>query len=181
MEIIFSSVPDGIQRQTLSKSRKTRRGRRNKDFTTPTSFGTVVPSDAAFIDMILEQRDTIASNVDSGKLMEVSSIRRSQECNQLLSITFRHEVTYRGEPIFVFETCCCCDGKKIWGQSSSCVLTTGDLLKIKISHKCRNAAGTLEFQNTRETIVILLERLLRDSANAREKEMIETARQTNFH
>lgn len=139
--------------------------------------GNVIPSDIAFADMILEPRE-INSISDCttwyASLFDVNSIRWSQACDNLLSITFTHEISYRGEPIFLIETTNSCDGIDIWGQSSSCALS-GDQLELKISNKCRKDVSSV--RNERETKVFSLVKLVNDSAKARQNEMMNEVTQ----
>jgi hypothetical protein len=129
------------------------------------TVGNVIPSDIAFVDILLEQREIISiSDCTTTSLFDVSSIRRSQECDNLLSITFTHET------VFFIETTSSCDGTEIWGQSSSCVLSN-DQLKVKISNKCKKDVGSV--RNARETKVFSLVKLVNDSAKARENEMMK--------
>ena len=91
---------------------------------------TIVPSDMAFSDLFLEEQ---VFDVHSWlPLFDVISTRSSLQPDNVLTITYRHEVVYRGETILVIETTTMCDGFEIWGQSSSCTITGDGQLKVKI-------------------------------------------------
>jgi hypothetical protein len=135
------------------------------------SIGNIIPSDIAFVDVALEKQGFASSTCSS--LFDVKNIRLSQTSGHELSITHTHELLYRGEPIFSFETTTNCDGTMILGQSSSCVLVNGKL-KIKISTKAKSArcvAGASE--NFRETKVYSLVELVKLSSKARQNEMMQ--------
>jgi hypothetical protein len=127
---------------------------------------TVIPSDQAFIDVMLEKRQFDDPSCFS--FFDVEGFRNSSTTNSVLAITFTHEIFYRGEAIFSTETTTQCNGSEIWGQSSSCVLGNGQL-KIKIRNKGKPAGG--DGRNSRETEIYTLEELLKLSAKARQEEL----------
>ena len=127
--------------------------------------GTIIASDNAFVDIALENRDV--SSPSLAHLFEIKSIRRSNHVDGRLRITYNHQITYRGEPIYVLETKTECDGTEIWGQSSSCVLSNGQL-KIKITNKAKNARHTSVGPNSRENMAYQLAELAELASKARE-------------
>ena len=134
------------------------------------NIGTVLPSDAAFEAVVLQSND-LASNSRSD-LFGIKNSRRSQSSDEGLQITYTHHVTYRGDPIYVIKTTTTCNGKKIWGQSSCCVICNGDL-KVKISNKAKDAKFNNLGTNSREGMTFSLLELLVLSAKFRESEMEE--------
>jgi hypothetical protein len=91
--------------QLLRKSRnKNNRRKLGSTEAEAVTVGNVIPSNIAFVDILLEQREIISiSDCTTTSLFDVSSIQRSQACDNLLSITFTHEISYRGEPVFSSE------------------------------------------------------------------------------
>jgi hypothetical protein len=127
---------------------------------------TVIPSDQAFIDVMLEGRKF--DDPSKSLLFDVEGFRNSSTNNNVLAITFTHEIFYCGEAIFSIKTTTQCNGSEIWGQSSSCVLGNGQV-KIKIRNKGKPADG--DGRNSRETEIYTLEELVKLSAKARQEEL----------
>jgi hypothetical protein len=141
--------------------------RRSQEHDRKTSIGNVIPSDHAFVDIILDKRELTSS---CSSLFAIRSIRQSHLSGNVLCITFTHELSYRGELIFSVETTTNCDGTEIRGQSSICVLVNGQL-KVKISTKAKSAVSAGAGRNSRETKVYSLVELVKLASEARQNEM----------
>jgi hypothetical protein len=155
----------------LSEHRNERRRRawgsgRKTATTNSASVGTVVPSDQAFIDAILEQCDS--DQLSHPSFFDLKSTRRTQEENGELRIMHEHTLMYNDQIIFEVSTSSCCNGIEMHGQISCCSLRNG-CLRVKLSEKSCNATSN---NNTWESFVFPLEELVRRSGQARQDEML---------
>ena len=170
----ISRDEDGREPPALPRRRRQRRKRvksANKKETVDKGIGEVLPSDMAFVDVVLEKRDLNSSFYLD--LFDVKSNRRARSTDDgNLLITYTHRVTYRDEAIYEIETTTFCNGRVMWGQTSSCGLSNGQL-KIKIRTKAKNSRFSDIGMNARENMVFSLEELAKLASKARENEMRE--------
>jgi hypothetical protein len=127
------------------------------------SFGNIVPSDQAFVDVILEEERSRNLSED----IRVESTRTTSGIHQVTTV-YEHKVLYKGEDMFTLETKSHYDRIGTWGQSSTCVLRNGNI-KIKINNKGKMALGG--GWNARETRYYSVQELVHQSAEARKMSM----------
>ena len=130
--------------------------------------GEIFPSDQAYVDMILEHGSS-SSWVDFLTIESLSD-RKSISDREFCHIC-THTIKYNGEPVWKLETRSSCDGKGTWGQSSSCALNKSKgVFRVKFVHKGRQNLG--QGWNSRETREYNLVDMIRESGEARAKEML---------
>jgi len=134
--------------------------------------GDIVPSDQAYVDMILEKGSSLRPGSALADFVTMDSKTEKVPMDSVQSLSFlnSHTVAYRGEPIWKLETKSTCDMRGTAGQSSSCVLNKHRArLRVKITHKGRMNLG--EGWNTREIREYKLEDMVKQSGEAREREL----------
>jgi hypothetical protein len=135
--------------------------------------GKIFPSDQAFSDMILDEGQALPTGSVWADFIAVESLTDKVSNDSLNSFcyVYTHNMRYNGEIIWTLETRSNCDSKGIWGQSSSCTISRREeLLRVKIVHKGRRNLG--EGWNTREKREFKLADLIRQSGEARQKELM---------
>jgi hypothetical protein len=135
--------------------------------------GKIVPSDQAFSDMILEDGRTLPEGSVWADFIAVESLtdKVSDESHSSFSYVYTHTMRYNGETIWILETRSNCDKRGTWGQSSTCTLSHRDgLIRVNINYKGRRSLG--QGWNTREKRELKLADLIRQSGEARQKELM---------
>ena len=147
------------------------------------SIGQTLSSDQAYVDVMLEQRSSRRLRKESN--FDIVSDRRTLEVEGRLGITNIHQLRYKGETIFQITTRAECDGMKLWGNTSTCVLTHEGYLRVKVSEKRRRrninedvaSKSTSSSSSTdmpymsRTSYDFLLEDLVRKSATERQQQL----------
>ena len=136
--------------------------------------GKIVPSDQAFIDMVLEKGESLPEGSQWIDFVTIESLtdKASDDANHSFAFIFTHTLRYNGEAIWTLETRSNCDGKGTWGQSSTCTLhrIRDGVLRVKIVHKGRTDLG--DGWNTRENREYSLPDIIRQSGEARQAELM---------
>ena len=150
------------------------------------SIGQTLSSDQAYVDVMLEQRSSRRLRKESN--FDIVSDRRTLEVEGRLGITNIHQLRYKGETIFQITTRAECDGMKLWGNTSTCVLTHEGYLRVKVSEKRRRRTNINSIENvaskstssssstvmpymSRTSYDFLLEDLVRKSASGRQQQL----------
>jgi hypothetical protein len=135
--------------------------------------GEIVPSDQAFSDMILEDGQALPEGSVWADFIAVESLtdKVSNDALASFSYIFTHTMRYNGEVIWVLKTTSNCDKQGTWGQSSTCTIRRREgNMRVNITHKGRRNLG--EGWNTREKREFKLVDLIRQSGEARQKELM---------
>lgn len=131
--------------------------------------GRVIPSDHAFVDVVLDGR--LPSQGQWGQCITVETSRDVDGiCMESMAhvAVHRHVVLYHGEAVWTFETTSAYNETGTWGQSSTCILTNGKL-RVNLHHKGRKATG--EGHHSLEKRVYCLKKILKQSGKLRQQEV----------
>jgi hypothetical protein len=133
--------------------------------------GEIIPSDQAYVDMILDHGSSLPRGSSWVDFLTLESLADKVTVgDKQFCYVSTHTINYNGEPVWRLETRSSCDGKGTWGQSSSCTFNKGkEVLRVKIIHKGRKNLG--QGWNSRETREYSLVDMIRESGEARQKEM----------
>jgi hypothetical protein len=133
--------------------------------------GEIIPSDQAYVDMVLDHGDTLPPGSFWADFVTLESLsNKTSNQDKSLSYVNINTIMYNGEPIWRLETQHSCNGKGTWGQSSSCTLMrVKGALRVKVIHKGRTNLG--RGWNSRETREYNLTNMIKDSGEAREREV----------
>ena len=158
--------------QATPESRLPYHYRKNEDNTH--LDGKIVPSDQAFSDMILDEGQALPKGSAWADFILVESLTdkvSNDSLNTSFSYVYTHTMRYNGEVIWIMETRSNCDKRGTSGESSSCSMSHREgLLRVNITHKGRQNLG--QGWNTREKRELKLEDLIRQSGEARQKELM---------
>jgi hypothetical protein len=129
--------------------------------------GETVPSDNAYVDMILEERYDALDYVT----LVSETIKTTERGGQVFAHTTFHTVQYNGESIWKLETRRCFDVSGTWGQTSNCTVQKDQgILRVKLVHKGRKNMG--QGWNSRETREYDLLDMIKESGEARKEDVL---------
>jgi hypothetical protein len=171
---LFTEEPRQLKRQDSLEPVHITKGRnpyRWKKAQCQQVHGDVIPSDQAYVDMTLDKGDSLPPGSCWVDFLTLESLA-DKICNEDKSFCYvsTHTVKYNDEAIWRVETRSNCNGKGTWGQSSSCVMNKSKgTLRFKLTHKGRKNLG--QGWNSRETREYDLTDMIRESGEAREREM----------
>lgn len=133
--------------------------------------GEIIASDQAYVDMVLDHGDTLPPGSFWADFVTLESLRnKTSNQDKVLSYVNINTIMYNGEPIWRLKTQHGCNGEGTWGQSSSCTLMRfKGALRVKLIHKGRTNLG--RGWNTRETREYNLTKMIKESGEAREREV----------
>jgi hypothetical protein len=135
--------------------------------------GRIVPSDQAFSDMILDDGQALPKGAVWADFIRVESLtdKVSDASLNSFSYVYTHTMRYSGEVIWILQTKSNCDNRGTWGESSSCTISHREgIIRVNITHKGRRNLG--QGWNTREKRELKLADLIRQSGEARQKELM---------
>jgi hypothetical protein len=129
--------------------------------------GETVPSDNAYVDMLLEERHDALDYVT----LVTETTKTTERGGKVFTHTSVHTVQYNGESIWKLETRRCFDVSGTWGQTSNCTLQKDKgILRVKLFHKGRKNMG--QGWNSRETREYDLLDMIKESGKARKEDVL---------
>lgn len=147
----------------------------NQDFENTDTNGTIISSDQAYIDTILDvSNPTVldSSNSYSPNVYLTSCLFKEKQKSSLStrSVRYCHTLFYKGEPVWQLETSDHCNGREVWGLSSYCHVTSNGHLRVRVNHKGRKAVG--QGWNAWETREFCVREIILKSGLTRQNDLI---------